>query len=324
MGFWLSGLDEAGYGPMLGPLVIGLATFRSEEPIPSSAPWGLLSPAVGRKRASKRIAVADSKALHRPSAGDLSPLEAGVLAFVACERGGSPPATFRELVEHLTAGRSAYLDEYPWYRGRDLPLPTGVPALELVGMIRRLERACARAGLEVTELRAIPLEVGEFNRSLEARSTKGEVNAWGMGRLLRWLWLREERDRAEAWTDRLGGRLRYGSLLYPLFPGSRFQIVEQERERQCYRVEDPGRGRVLTIHFQKECEESSFPTALASMTAKYLRELHMLLFNRWWQEQDPALRATAGYPQDARRFLGDIDPLRRRLGIAGGLLIRRR
>ena len=68
----------------------------------------------------------------------------------------------------------------------------------------------------------------------------------------------------------------------------------------------------------------SFPTALASMTAKYVRELHMRLFNEWWQIHNPGLRPTAGYYQDARRFLGDTETLRRQLGIDDRLLVRQR
>jgi ribonuclease HII len=48
-------------------------------------------------------------------------------------------------------------------------------------------------------------------------------------------------------------------------------------------------------------------TALASMFAKYLRESAMVLFNRWWAERVPGIRATAGYPQDARRFIKEIE-----------------
>ena len=85
------------------------------------------------------------------------------------------------------------------------------------------------------------------------------------------------------------------------------------------------------MHFNKESEELSFATALASMTAKYVRQLHLVLFNQWWQEQHAALgnkecelTPTAGYWQDAQRFLADIEPLRKSLKVSDHLLIRRR
>ena len=60
------------------------------------------------------------------------------------------------------------------------------------------------------------------------------------------------------------------------------------------------------------------------MTAKYLRELHMVLLNRWWAEHLPELKPTAGYPQDARRFISEVDEVRSGLGIDKEILVRSR
>jgi hypothetical protein len=70
--------------------------------------------------------------------------------------------------------------------------------------------------------------------------------------------------------------------------------------------------------------ERFLPTALSSMTAKYLRELAMQAFNAFWQRHLPTLRPTAGYPLDARRFRQQIQPLQAELGIADELLWRNR
>ncbi|MEM7166126.1 MAG: hypothetical protein AAF581_11715 [Planctomycetota bacterium] len=324
MTFHLSGIDEAGYGPLLGPLVVGLATLRTTDRISPAMPWKLLAPTVVRRKSSKRgLAIADSKVLHKGE--DLTPLESGVLAFVAAELGAAPPATFRELIDHLTAGRSGYLDDYPWYKDNDLPLPHSTPRLELTGIRRRLERALAKQQIEVAEVRAVPLEVTEFNQHLNEQDSKGDVNAWAIGRFLRWLWRQRSRTDADVWVDRLGGRNRYGPFLYPLFPKAQFQIIEQGEESQSYEVENSSGDRKLRVHFSKECEEISFATALASMTAKYTRQLHLALFNRWWQEQHPSeLTPTAGYWQDAKRFLADIEPLRKSLQISDQILVRKR
>ena len=60
------------------------------------------------------------------------------------------------------------------------------------------------------------------------------------------------------------------------------------------------------------------------MVSKYVRELHMALFNQFWTAQLDTLKPTAGYPMDARRFLRDIAEAKSRLGIGDELLIRRR
>ena len=71
-------------------------------------------------------------------------------------------------------------------------------------------------------------------------------------------------------------------------------------------------------------DESHFPVAMASMICKYLRELAMKLFNRFWQEHLPGLKPTKGYPVDARRFKQDIAEAQTRLGIPDEILWRER
>jgi pyruvate/2-oxoglutarate/acetoin dehydrogenase E1 component len=51
--------------------------------------------------------------------------------------------------------------------------------------------------------------------------------------------------------------------------------------------------------------EARAPVALASMTAKYVRELAMHAFNTFWSSRLPGLRPTAGYPSDALRWRHD-------------------
>jgi hypothetical protein len=52
------------------------------------------------------------------------------------------------------------------------------------------------------------------------------------------------------------------------------------------------------------------------MVCKYLREVLMGEFNRFWRDRIPDLAPTAGYPGDARRFFEAIAPELKRLGIA--------
>jgi hypothetical protein len=65
-------------------------------------------------------------------------------------------------------------------------------------------------------------------------------------------------------------------------------------------------------------------TALASMTAKYLRELAMRALNEFWCARVPGLRPTAGYPTDAPRFKQEIAAVQRELGVDDHLLWRNR
>jgi hypothetical protein len=51
------------------------------------------------------------------------------------------------------------------------------------------------------------------------------------------------------------------------------------------------------------------------MISKYVRELAMLRFNRFWSARVPDLRPTQGYPVDARRFRAAIAAEQQRLTI---------
>ena len=69
--------------------------------------------------------------------------------------------------------------------------------------------------------------------------------------------------------------------------------------------------------------EARLPVALASMTAKYIRELSVAAFNSHWSALQTNLRPTAGYPLDARRWREEADAAVRRAGIDEATLWRR-
>ena len=64
--------------------------------------------------------------------------------------------------------------------------------------------------------------------------------------------------------------------------------------------------------------------AIEKMVCKYVRELSMELFNRFWQNHIPDLRPTKGYPADAKRFHSEIAETQQKLGIENNTLWRER
>src|SRR2546423_13554245 len=118
------GIDEAGYGPLLGPLCVGFVALRIRDAVlTDEAPnlWRTLKRGITRNGNDKkrRIAIEDSKKLKL--AKDLKTkhpllhLERGVQAFLRCRAGcGDPgPATDAQLLTRL----GARLEEHPWYIG---------------------------------------------------------------------------------------------------------------------------------------------------------------------------------------------------------------
>ncbi len=73
--------------------------------------------------------------------------------------------------------------------------------------------------------------------------------------------------------------------------------------------------RPVTLLVQAKADAQFLPVAVASMLAKYLREICMEQFNQFWKHQLPELEPTAGYPVDAARFWEEIAAKAEELGI---------
>lgn len=323
----VAGIDEAGYGPTLGPLVISASVFRVPDAESPPNLWKLLRSAVCRKPDERRIPVDDSKKLFQQRRG-LRQLEEGVLPFITLRR-GHLPRDFRALLASVVASTSedpaVYLESYPWYRGCNVDLPHDTYA----GVIRtrrdRLAAALEEARVEHLGLSTYPIEVTQFNRELSQHSSKAGVSFNAIGAIIKRLWRQFPDEAVEVTVDRQGGRTKYGPLLYAKVHPKSIRIEEQSTERSVYVLTRRHRPTTrFRVHFVKDSEESYLAVALGSMLSKYIRELHMHLFNRFWLEKRENLKPTAGYAQDARRFLKDIARERAELRIKDDMLIRRR
>jgi hypothetical protein len=119
--------------------------------------------------------------------------------------------------------------------------------------------------------------------------------------------------------DKHGGRNHYTALVQHHFPDSWIEPISEGRNLSRYRWQHA--NAAVEAIFRVGCEEL-LPTALASMTAKYHREVAMRAFNSFWTSRLPELRPTAGYPTDAHRFKADIATMQQELGIEDRVLWR--
>ncbi len=322
MPLW-AGIDEAGYGPPLGPLVVAGTAFQVSGPPREGLMWELLGDAVCRRRRGSggRMVVNDSKQVYTPARG-LKLLEEGVLGFLAtCTQGRVARAN--DLLAALEAGRGETAVDAPWFapaRRLELPVATNLSALRSKAHL--LRRALRSADARMVGARAAVVMPEEFNRVVSRTHNKSLLLFQKCGLLLQELWKHAGPGRSHIVVDRHGGRRRYRRLLGDVFPGCSCDVVGEEATRSTYRIAEGDRTLILT--FLKEGDLEALPTSLASMTAKYVRELYMLAFNRYWQSRLNGLRATAGYGRDARRFLRDIAPVMRDEGVDSSRLVRSR
>ena len=121
--------------------------------------------------------------------------------------------------------------------------------------------------------------------------------------------------------DRQGGRRYHIPLIESACPDGKAEIIAEGATRCDYRMTGKREWR---WRFEVEAESKFLPVALASMVSKYVREVLMGQFNRYWQSHVAGLKATAGYLVDAARYYREIRPAMERLGIAERTVWRRK
>jgi hypothetical protein len=129
-------------------------------------------------------------------------------------------------------------------------------------------------------------------------------------------------------SDRHGGRAFYGSALQHVASGLVKVIREGKPTSQYELILENANTSSTTLDWSFTIGGDSMPAvAMSSMIAKWLRERVMHEFNRYFIQQMPpgkSLLPTAGYPQDADRFLRDIEQAGLRQSLVDGCLIRKR
>lgn len=307
----LGGIDEAGLGPVLGPLVV--AGMLLEGPAGTN-PWEDLASCFCKKpthRKDKRVRVDDSKRVKTGKQGPAQ-LERTALTFHYA-KSGELPLTLGEFLRGGLGGLAGELTRYPWYQDLDeVPLPrwNDRGSLELAAHLTLQEMEKAEVHCLAYEFHAVP--VGRFNASIQRHDNKsltlfesalpplvslverGARRATEQGR----------DHRLHVVLDRQGGRSRYRPLLAKAFPHTSIRSLREQQGLSEY-----GLGEHTRLTFVEKGEDRSFPTAAASCLAKYVREICMEQINAWFRALRPDLRPTAGYYTDGRRFLEDLGPL---------------
>jgi hypothetical protein len=300
----IAGIDEAGYGPVLGPLVVSATAFYADEEAPRDL-WRVLAPVVTRTpvRYNESIVVGDSKRLYSRLIG-LRHLETAVLAFLTatdkrCESRDS-------LLAALSLSDAAEPGVCPWHVGASLGLPVEVEPLTIEHKAARLKARLGARGVRFLGARSVVTPAGELNASIRRLGNKALALFERVGALLKWISICAAGGPFVVCVDKQGGRDHYAEPLQQVFSAAAVEVVAETRPVSEYRISGPEVQGVVS--FRMDSEDAHLPAALASMYSKYLRELDLRLFNGFWQSRVPGLKATAGYSVDARRFLSQIRP----------------
>lgn len=304
---YLIGMDEAGYGPNLGPLVVSVSVWEIPEAPGkfdlAAAFSGFVVPTSPREN---ELQIADSKVVHDPSKG-VAALERTVLT--AWKLLGVVPESFHQWWPLITGGLPPPDASEPWFSTRDLSLPRHWSPDLLQTLAERWRVLCEEASVRLRTLRSDIVLTRRFNELTTAYDSKGLALSRTSLKLVQGVLRELEPAPTLVIADKHGGRNRYDDLLQEILPDDFIFRVEEGSSRSRYRCGE------IEFWFQTRAE-AHLPVALASMQCKYLRELSMDLWNDYWEEHVPGLSPTKGYPLDAKRFAKDVAQARERLGIA--------
>ena len=306
--------------------------------------------------------LADSKKLYGPSKS-LAALERSFWLALGTTRRVSQTVKRSELANvaswssilALLCGEAPSVDATPpWERDVDFSLPRDAKTGsfgDLDAAFAQIDATFEAAGVSLVDVGARRVQPLEFNDLISRLGLKSDLIAdvttsLAVETILRALQTQPPASQGVAddalpvfivLCDKLGGRDRYAPLLAARFPGANVKTLVESRAASVYRF-CALRGVVRdgsTVDFPTEIAveirftakgEANVPTALASICAKYFRELSMIPFNDFWRRNadNANLRPTAGYPLDAKRFRAEVEETRRRLNIPDAVFWRER
>lgn len=337
-------MDEAGYGPTLGPLVVTGIAFRIPEPSSDKCFWQLLRASCTKKPISRdrRLIIADSKQLTRRKTlrsmdgstkgssmdGDdtkkrqdlskLSQLERAALVMLAVQN--QSPHNFTELLQTVAPAALTDRSQYPWYANWNPDLPLAVQNSDLATCANAVRLDCSANQIDLAGVFCEIVPEAHFNALVKRTRNKATL-LQGVGlRILDRIIRLAKDENVRIVADRLGGRTHYRDAVNMLLPGYELQILEESDTRSAYRSRF--KNRTVDIEFLVKGESSHLPVALASIYSKYLRELFIQAFNDYWSRHIQGIKPTAGYYADAQRWLADAGPTLTRHRIDPDTLIR--
>jgi len=298
----LVGIDEAGYGPLLGPLVVSYTAFKLPSESLQADLWQLLNRSVSQtaKRAAGRLLITDSKKAHTKSAG-IKHLERTTLAV--CCAAGQSPTSMACLLDMLDPACLSRFRTYPWYadldqhglasEAADLGIATHAFMLDL-----------KRQKMSFLGVKSRCLDVKHYNERVQIIRNKSNVLFTETCSLLQQALAHEVGEDLQVVIDRQGGRVHYRESLLRMFPGADLSILRETEQMSSYDMWV--QNRKVRVHFVVKADARCLPVSLASMASKYVRELLMKRLNAYFISLCPTLKPTAGYWQDGQRFVQDL------------------
>jgi len=316
----LVGIDEAGYGPLLGPLMVSACAFQLPDELLRKDMWSILSKSVSNSKLklAGRLLITDSKKAYSKSSG-IGHLEKTILASLQTLE--KKPSTLLQFIDHACPECLPRLERYPWYSD-----------LALVNLDGHLDSVSISAGafaknLDSNQIKLILLkskcfDVRYYNDLVDKTNNKASVLLSAVSSFIKETYDNFGDQGLQIVVDRQGGRVDYTGKLRLMFADTELTVIRQDEKISSYQLD--GKGRSMRIHFAVKADAKWLPVSLASMMSKYFRELLIARINNFFVSQFPDLKPTAGYWQDGQRFVSDLQKRGYDISTSDKMLIRSR
>jgi hypothetical protein len=321
----LIGTDEAGYGPNLGPLVVAASAWRLPDADKAADRLARMAAEIGAAAGSRQPLWADSKQLYKPGSG-LGAIERGVLAALAStalassaqQASGGIPSDGAALSERLGIDNPVATAPVEWPRFMAMTIPVATSAESLVALANSVATILPSQEIQLVAVACRLFHPAAFNALLDTGLNKSDILSKTTLELAADLRALAPGEPAVVWCDRHGGRKSYAALVGRHFAAPLVRTLVETAASSAYEIP----AAEVRVEFTVG-GEARVPVALASMTAKYVREVAMAAFNAHWTTLEPGLRPTAGYPVDARRWREEAAAILARSAIPPETLWRR-
>ena len=316
---FLAGIDEAGYGPFVGPLVHGYSLFRV--PNFDTELWSELATSCARKPArtdKRRLWVNDSKKVHQGTLGR-GRLERTVAAFRQILNTDTMLDTW---LSEKPAPTAKDLHHAPWFKDLAIPFCPSTALARSKLDASSVQRDLYNAGCNLNAFGARVVPAAEYNNFLDTLGNKGATNFEIAMQCARHIIEITGDAPLRIELDQHGGRTDYRHVLGKALNPQKIEVHGENSGGSTYSLHFS--ERTVQLRFSSGADLAHLPVALASLAAKQSRERMMDCFNDYWCEQFPDLKPTKGYGVDGKRWLADIEPHLDDLQIDRAILRRKR